>query len=180
LRYIQDPNYSTHDETSTDYPQTLCNPRWGPWERGFLKSLIFFVVVAVEFLFYWGFLCIFFSLILLLYWEYLVIFTKVVTIYHCWIHLLHHYPLSSFPHSWRSFKRSHFSIFIHEYIIFPPYSSSYTLSLYPLPPTDINPRQDLSSWGIKFKNTKATRNLTEVFKSSNKDSLDRGKILSLF
>jgi hypothetical protein len=33
------------------------------------------------------------------------------------------------PHSWNSFNRSHFSIFIYEYI-FPPYSPSYALSLH--------------------------------------------------
>jgi hypothetical protein len=41
-----------------------------------------------------------------------VTFTKVLTIYHSWIHPLHH---SSYPpsfHSWNSFNRSHFSIYI--------------------------------------------------------------------
>jgi hypothetical protein len=56
---------------------------------------------------------------------------------------LHHSPLSSFPHSWNGFNRSHFSVFIHEYRIFLPYSCSYTLSLCP-PPSYWNqsPRQD--------------------------------------
>jgi hypothetical protein len=36
----------------------------------------------------------------------------------CVTHPLHHSPLSSSPHSWNSFNRSHFSIFIHEYIYF--------------------------------------------------------------
>jgi hypothetical protein len=40
----------------------------------------------------------------------------------------------SHPHSWNSFDRSHFSIFIHEHIIFPLYSPSYTFCLQP-PPT---------------------------------------------
>jgi hypothetical protein len=31
-----------------------------------------------------------------------------------------------FPHSWNSFNRSHFSIYISEYRIFLPYSPSYT------------------------------------------------------
>jgi hypothetical protein len=39
----------------------------------------------------------------------------------------------SLPPIKTSFNRSHFSIFIHEYIIFPPYLSSFTLSLCPLP-----------------------------------------------
>jgi hypothetical protein len=40
---------------------------------------------------------------------------------------------SPFPHSWNSFNMSHFSISIHEYIIFWPYSPSYTFSLHPPP-----------------------------------------------
>jgi hypothetical protein len=36
--------------------------------------------------------------------------------------------ISPSPHSWSSFNMSHFSIFIHEYIIFPLHSLSYTLS----------------------------------------------------
>jgi hypothetical protein len=49
------------------------------------------------------------------------------------VHPLHHSPLPLFPHSWNNFNRSHFSIFIHDYIIFLPHSLFYTLSLY-LPP----------------------------------------------
>jgi hypothetical protein len=68
---------------------------------------------------------------------------KVLIIYHSWIHPLHHSTLSSLPHSWNSFNMSHFSIFIHEYIIFhhihPPTPFPYVLPL-PLVPT---PRQDL-------------------------------------
>jgi hypothetical protein len=65
---------------------------------------------------------------LLLYWEYNVTFTNVLTIYHSCIHppLFFSFILPSL-HSWNSFNRSHLSIFMHEYIIFPPYSSSYTL-----------------------------------------------------
>jgi hypothetical protein len=37
------------------------------------------------------------------------------------------YP--SCPHSWNSFSRSHFSTYIPEHVIFPPYSSSYFVSL---------------------------------------------------
>jgi hypothetical protein len=69
-------------------------------------------------------------IILLLYWGYTVTFTKVLIIYHSLIHPLHHSPLSSPTPFLDSFIRSHFSIFIHEYIIFIPYESSYTLSLY--------------------------------------------------
>jgi hypothetical protein len=46
---------------------------------------------------------------------------------------LHHSPLSPSPHSWNSFNISHFSIFIHEYIIFhhihPPPTSQTGLVL---------------------------------------------------
>jgi hypothetical protein len=35
-----------------------------------------------------------------------------------------------YPHSWSSFNRSHFSIYMHVYLLFPPYSPSYTFSLY--------------------------------------------------
>jgi hypothetical protein len=62
-----------------------------------------------------------------------VTFTKVLTTYQSRIHLLHHSPLSSFLHSWDSFNRPHFSIFIHEYIIFLPHSPSHTLSFCPSP-----------------------------------------------
>jgi hypothetical protein len=34
-------------------------------------------------------------------------------------------------HSWNSFYSSHFSIYLHKYIIFPPHSPSFTLHLYP-------------------------------------------------
>jgi hypothetical protein len=40
---------------------------------------------------------------------------------------------TSLPHSWNSFNRSNFSIYIHMYIIFLPYLPSYMLSLYPPP-----------------------------------------------
>jgi hypothetical protein len=39
----------------------------------------------------------FFLFLLLLYWEYIVTFTKIVAIYHSWIHLLHYSPLSLPP-----------------------------------------------------------------------------------
>jgi hypothetical protein len=79
-----------------------------------------------------------FVIILLLHWGYIVTFTKVLTIYHSWIYPLYHSPLSPLSHFWNSFNRSHFFIFINEYIISPPYSPSYTLSLYLLPPTGTN------------------------------------------
>jgi hypothetical protein len=46
----------------------------------------------------------------------------------------YHSRLSPHTHSWNSSNRPHFSIFIHEYMIFPPYLPFYTLSLY-LPPS---------------------------------------------
>jgi hypothetical protein len=42
------------------------------------------------------------------------------------------------PASENNFNRSHCFIFIHEYIIFPPYSSSYILTLCPPHPTGNN------------------------------------------
>jgi hypothetical protein len=68
-------------------------------------------------------------------WGYIVAFTKALTmyqIYHTWIHLLHHSPLSSLPHSWNSFNRSYFSIYVHVYTVFAPYSPSLSL---PSPPS---------------------------------------------
>jgi hypothetical protein len=62
-----------------------------------------------------------------------VTFTKVLTVYHSWIHPLHHSLLSSLTHYWNSFNVSHFSICIQKYIIFPLHSPSYILSLYPPP-----------------------------------------------
>jgi hypothetical protein len=44
---------------------------------------------------------------------------------------LHHSPLPSYFHSCNSFNVSHFSIFIHNYIIFLLHSASFSLSLYP-------------------------------------------------
>jgi hypothetical protein len=42
------------------------------------------------------------------------------------------------PHSWNSFNRSHFSIYIHVNTIFVPYSLSYTPSPLPPPPPGPN------------------------------------------
>jgi hypothetical protein len=59
--------------------------------------------------------------------------TKVLTIYiiyHSWIHPSIILPYPPFPRSWNSFNSSHFSMYIHVYKIFPPYSHSNTLSLY--------------------------------------------------
>jgi hypothetical protein len=76
-----------------------------------------------------------------------VAFTKVVILYqihHTWIHPLHQSPLSLFPHSWNSYNRSSFSIYIHMYTIFTLYSFSHTLLLH-FPPSHWyqSPRQDL-------------------------------------
>jgi hypothetical protein len=71
-------------------------------------------------------------IILLLYWGYIVTFTNILTIYPSLIHppIVLLYPSSHY--SLNSFNMSHFSIFIHVYIIFLQYSASFTLSLYPL------------------------------------------------
>jgi hypothetical protein len=64
-----------------------------------------------------------------------VAFTKVLTEYHNWIQSLHHSPLSPYaPNSWNSF-----SIYIHVYTIFAPYSPSHTLSPPPPPSYWYNP-----------------------------------------
>jgi hypothetical protein len=84
-----------------------------------------------------------------------VVFSKVLTIYHSWIHPLHHSPLSPSPHSSNRFNRPHCSIFTHEYTIFPSYSPSYTLSLYPPTPyTGTNPPEGhvLPSYSLVFEN----------------------------
>jgi hypothetical protein len=81
--------------------------------------------------------------LLSLHWGHIVTLTKVLTTYPCWVHPLHHSPLSPFPYSWSSFNRSQFSIFIHEYIVFPPHSLSYTLSLHPPLPLVPTLRQDM-------------------------------------
>jgi hypothetical protein len=70
-----------------------------------------------------------FFVLFLLYWRYIVTFTKVLIIYLSWTH--HHSPLSPSLHSWNSFTRFYFSIYMHVYRIFPQYSPPYTLSLYP-------------------------------------------------
>jgi hypothetical protein len=75
----------------------------------------------------------FFIIILLLYWGYIVTFIKVLTIYCGWIHHLHHPPLCLLPHSWNSFNMFHFSIHIHDYIVFALYSPSHKLSPPPPP-----------------------------------------------
>jgi hypothetical protein len=68
-----------------------------------------------------------------LYWEH------IVTLQKCLQYILNWPPLSfSFipsPPILRIVSTGHFSIFIHEYIISPPHSPSYTLSLYLPPPT---------------------------------------------
>jgi hypothetical protein len=47
--------------------------------------------------------------LLLLYWEYILTFSKDLTTYHNRVDALHHTPLTSSPHSWNSFNKSHFS-----------------------------------------------------------------------
>jgi hypothetical protein len=72
---------------------------------------------------------------------YIMAFTKVLImyqIYHTWIHCLHYSPLFPLPHSWNSFNRSHFSIYIYVYPVFVPYSPSYTHFLHP-PHNGTNP-----------------------------------------
>jgi hypothetical protein len=44
---------------------------------------------------------------------------------HTWIHPLHHSSLP--PHSWNSFNRYHFSIYIHMFTVFSLYSHSFVI-----------------------------------------------------
>jgi hypothetical protein len=89
------------------------NPNVGQASGGLTKQLFFFLLLCR---------------------GYIVTFTKVLVIYHSWIHpsiiLLH--PCS--PHSWNSLNRYHFSFYIHVHTVFALYSPSSTLSLYPAPP----------------------------------------------
>jgi hypothetical protein len=75
---------------------------------------------TVESLFTSFFMSILFIYLLLFYWRYIMTFTKVLKIYHSWIP-----SFCIHPHSWNNFIRSHFSIYIHVYIIFQQYSPSY-------------------------------------------------------
>jgi hypothetical protein len=81
-------------------------------------------------------------IILLSYWWYIVTFTKVTMVQYTRVEFT---PSSSSfkppsPHSWNSFSMSHFSFFMHEYIIFhhihPPTPFPYIL----LPPTGPTPQ----------------------------------------
>jgi hypothetical protein len=56
-----------------------------------------------------------------------VTFIKVHSIYHSWIHPLHHSPLFLLSPFLERFHRSHVSVFIHECIIFPAHSLFYLL-----------------------------------------------------
>jgi hypothetical protein len=93
-------------------------------------------------------------------WGYIVAFTKVLTtyqIYHTWIYLLHHSPLSLLP-SWNSFNRCHCSIYIHVYTVFAIYSSSYSFptsslcSCWYFPPHQTGPVSPSCSLILQKKN----------------------------
>jgi hypothetical protein len=106
----------------------------------------FFFFLLFFFLFLYSLLVFLFIISIYYFWEYIVTFTKVATIYQMylsWIHPLHHSPLFPLPYSSKSFKRSHFSIYIHAYTIFAPHSPSYTFPLHPTPSRWYQPpRQD--------------------------------------
>jgi hypothetical protein len=92
------------------------------WQLIYFLSILRYVPVLVKnlgghyFFFFISFLK------LLLHWGYIVTFTKVLILCRSWIHPLNHSPLSLHSHSWDSLNRTHCSIFIHEYIRFPPYN----------------------------------------------------------
>jgi hypothetical protein len=74
--------------------------------------------------------------ILLLCWVHCGIYKDCYKyqIYHTWIHLLHHSPLSPTPpHLRNSFNRYLFSVYFHLYTVFAPYSPSFTISPPPSP-----------------------------------------------
>jgi hypothetical protein len=95
-----------------------------------------------KFFFFFHQYCWFEISFLLLFWGYIVAFTNVLAIYHNWIHPFYHFPLFLLPHSWNSVSRFYFSICIHAYTAFVPYSLSYTISPPPPSPTgtDSHPR----------------------------------------
>jgi hypothetical protein len=126
-----------------------CCPHW----RQVALFFVFFsrVFIVLYYLFIYLFIYLFYfrkmNFFFLLFknycaeWRYIVAFTEVLTIYqiyHTWIHPFHHFPLHP-PHSWNSFNRYHFSIYIHVYTVFAIYSPSHTLSLPPPPPTGTSP-----------------------------------------
>jgi hypothetical protein len=76
--------------------------------------------------------CFFF--IMLSYWGYIVPFTKVLVIYHNWIHpsIILPYLLSPFLEQFQQVSFFHFHTWAHN---IPTTFTSYTLSLYPPPPT---------------------------------------------
>jgi hypothetical protein len=66
------------------------------------------------------------------FWHLQMVLT-MYPIYHTGIHPLNDSPSSPSTHSRNSFNRYHFSIYIHVYTIFSPYSPSFTISPLPLP-----------------------------------------------
>jgi hypothetical protein len=94
--------------------------------------------VAYDFLFFPRFY-LFIYLLLLCWVGYIVAFTKVLRIYqiyHTWIYLLHHSPLSSPTPFLSRFNSSfleyvNFSICIYVYTVFALNLPSYSLSLHP-------------------------------------------------
>jgi hypothetical protein len=72
-----------------------------------------------------------YSSFLLLCWGYFVTFTKFLIVYHSWIHPFHHSPLFRPLIPGTVLTGLIFSIYIHVYPVFVPYSFSYTLSPHP-------------------------------------------------
>jgi hypothetical protein len=82
-----------------------------------------------------------------------------------WIHSLHHSPLSPSLHSWNSFNRSHFSIYIHMYTVFAPNSPPHALSPHPPSPSHANPTDTICS-ALLFSDCKRKKKRTSFFISS--------------
>jgi hypothetical protein len=76
---------------------------------------------------------------------YIVTFIKVLKIYQLYQYCIHplYYSLFLLFHFWNSFCRYHFSICIHMYTVFAPYSPSTSFSTPSTLPLYQLPRQDL-------------------------------------
>jgi hypothetical protein len=96
---------------------------------------LFFKLSFLKLLLYWGTFFVTFTKIIILFYHFYITYmcihylshlstTKIPKIYI----LIHSSIILFYSNSWNTFRRSHFSIFIHEYVIFPPYSPSHTLS----------------------------------------------------
>jgi hypothetical protein len=97
-------------------------------ERSIFPFLSFFFFAFIVFIYL--FIIVMLGMVILLHLERFLQYIKYI-IAECTPSI--NSPLSTFHHSWNSFHRYHFSIYIHVYTVFVQYSSSHTLSLPPPP-----------------------------------------------